>query len=317
MLASLKEDPSFEASLNLTTSIVTLLLNIPRESIILKYISCFNYSSHTLVHLRTSFNFLFTIIFIILCFINLFRESSSKGARAVKIVNFAASVCLSITIITLNVFILINLKPVLKNPISPYTIDIGFFDPAEMRQIKSNDYVKDDTYNVRAITKLSNVLYSNNKRLAYRDCTTHCDSKNHCSTSCVHYYWRYDNIYIECTGEARKFYKDCEDARGLRIGLKYLDSGPYPMFSCAIEKNNTCQAGCPSLRTNYNLYLVQQNEGNIEVGWNGFCNCIKRYPRLTINEDLNANLCLSDASGLGYSTFLAIFSILVFLYMTL
>lgn len=308
LAASFSKEPRAEFTLNIVISIATLLLNIPRESIMLKFISCFNYTSNSLAQSRAALNFIFAVILIVISFMSLFKEAKSTGAKIVKIVNFVALSVISIAIIAINILILINLKPVLKNPISPYSIDVGFYNLTEINQIKSNDYAKDDSYNLRTISKLSNVLYSKNKRWAYRDCPLTCYSRPSCT--CTNYYWRFDNIYIQCTAEARRFYQDCENARGLRIGLKYLDSGPYPTFSCAIERNNTCVTGCTYLTNNYNLYLVQQNAGNVEVGWNGFCNCIKRYPDLTINQDFSVNLCSSGASGLVFNNFLMTSSIL-------
>lgn len=274
-------------------SALVLLLLIPREAILYKFITCFNYSNNAIIIARASLTFVLMIFLLALnvlylAFLREENEVHSSLLRVGRILAFIVTVCSVIAIVVLNILIIVNLKPQFNNDISPYNIDIGYFDKNDISNIESGLYVKDIHFNKRVISKLSDVIFSQNKKLAYRRC-----SKN----SCTSYYLRTLNVNIMCTNETVNFYKDCESASYLTIRMMYLDRGVYPSYNCAKYKNTTCELGCPNLALNYQLYLIQQNSGGVEPAWKGLCNCGTKIPKIDLTEDKEIEICKANNSS--------------------
>ncbi|RNA21360.1 hypothetical protein BpHYR1_048409 [Brachionus plicatilis] len=180
--------------------------------------------------------------------------------KSVKIALFVGCILVLIGIAILNISLLVKLDTSFKKDINPRTIKMGFFNQTEMDLIDQEKFVKDPNYSYRFVGTLYDILYSNNKRLAY-------------STKYTRLYWRFLNVEINCDAVSHAFYPDCLNALNLLIKLKYLDSALYPSYNCAvIAKNSTCFSSCPSLRER-KLYLVQEFDDRVELGWSGFSNC--------------------------------------------
>ncbi|CAF0861412.1 unnamed protein product [Brachionus calyciflorus] len=87
--------------------------------------------------------------------------------------------------------------------------------------------------------------------------------------------------------------------------MKYFDHGyfGYPYYNCGIfYKNGTCQSGCPGL-INHKLYLVQEFDNRVELGWDGFCNCEVKIPNVKLTEDPKLNICDSNGSNLNNNNY--------------
>ena len=96
---------------------------------------------------------------------------------------------------------------------------------------------------------------------------------------------------INCSIEAKLFYKDCENADSLRHVVKYLDDGPYPWYNCLIKKgNNSCYSNCTQLAlSDYRLILVQKFNNKIEPAWTGLNKCNSEpHFRLTFNQTIDS-----------------------------
>lgn len=240
------------------------------------------------------------------------QESKSFG----KIANFFIILCVSVSIITVNFSIITNLNPVLQHHIGPGKIDMAFFNKNEINQIENTLFIKNDLFKYRFVSKLSDVLFSEDKALSHKKCSTYCNSKNRCRTTCTNYYLHFLYVNIECTEESKMFYHDCSNATNLKLGFKYLDEGQYPTYSCAIVNNETCNLGCQHLSNNYGLYLVQQHLDVVEIAWKGLCNCMKKIPYNIIHQDLTLNLCYSNAFILTNNLIVLVSCLICILVMT-
>lgn len=280
------------------TTLTCLALLIPREAILFKFISCFNFSNNGVIIARASLTLLSMLLLLLLSIklvISDTKESSKCILTFFRIVAFVVSLCCVITIIMLNIFTLINLKSELKTEISPYKIDVGYFTKDEITKVEEGVFVKNSDFEKRFVGKLSDVIYSSNKKIAYSDCYTSCQNRV-CSTKCTDYYWRTLNFNIICNAESKTFYTDCNSASSLIMTVKYLDGGAFPTYNCAMYKNSTCELSCPNLVLNYQLYLTQRSSNNVELAWKGLCNCGKGQPKVELTEDKSIDACKSSGS---------------------
>lgn len=301
-------------------TLVNMLIEIPREAILYRFIGCFNYSSHAIIKARFSFTFVWILILLGLSIINVLKESSTNR-RIVNTINLILVTCISITIIGFNVAFLVNLKSVLSFPVGPNNIDLGFFTESEIDEIEKNDFLKDEFYKTKIVAKLSDVIYSKKTTKAYQVCSYNSDcvslDQSNCTKTCTDYNWRYHTVSIDCNNQTRNVFLDCFYANKMKILLKYTENGSFPIYSCGTENSKTCSPGCPDLSMDYRLYMVQQNSSKIEKAWRSLCNCLNIYPNLRLNQDSNSNVCLSNANILNFNKFFLyffnLFSILLFI----
>ncbi|CAF0904108.1 unnamed protein product [Brachionus calyciflorus] len=296
---------SIEKKISLIVSTATIILiNIPREGIVYKFFVCFNYPYYQIVQARACLTFVSVIVIIVIHVqIMISKDDDNQILFKVgKILLFIASILVLIGIAVLNIFTLINLKTDFEKDINPKTIKIGYFTEKEIVQIKENTFIKDSNYTNRIISNLNDIIFSDNKRVAYRTCTR---------SSCTYYYLRTLNAEITCNSDSEKFYSDCSTAHKLIIQMKYLDGGEYPMYNCAtIGKNATCIRGCPGL-INHKLFLVQEFNNRVELGWDGFCNCEVKSPKIKLTENIGLNLCDNKGSFLKINVLVCILLIIL------
>ncbi|CAF1056603.1 unnamed protein product [Brachionus calyciflorus] len=288
----------------LYSSCTIIIFNIPREEIVYKFFICFNYTYYHYVQVRACLSVLSVILLIIVHTKSTFNmKSGSENKKINENLLFTTSFLVLIGIGVLNMFTLVNLNTQYTKDINPETIKIGYFTEKEIAQIAQNNFIKDSNYPSRIISNLNDIIYSQNKRVAYRTCW---------SKSCTTYYIRTLKLDIFCNSESKKFYRDCSTVDKLIIELKYLDGADYPNYNCAvIEKNSTCRQGCPGL-IDHQLYLVQEFNDEVELGWNGFCNCEVKKPHIKLTEDIELNICENKGSNLKMNYFSFIFLIILF-----
>ncbi|CAF0981903.1 unnamed protein product [Brachionus calyciflorus] len=239
-----------------------------REAISYKFFICFNYTYYRFVQARALLT-LISVILLIGVHIMWMIDEKNRSERV------------------LNVFTLIKLNTNFNKDINPKAIKIGYFTEKEIDQIKENNFIKYSNYTNRIISNLNDIIFSDNKRVAYRTCTR---------SSCTYYYLRTLNAEITCNSDSEKFYSDCSTAHKLKIQIKYLDGGHYPIYNCAlIEKDATCRQACPGL-IDHKLFLVQELNDRVDPRWDGFCNCEFKSPRIKLTEDIGLNLCDNKGS---------------------
>ncbi|RNA31633.1 hypothetical protein BpHYR1_045898 [Brachionus plicatilis] len=270
---------------SLLSSTATLFfLGIPKEAITYKYMVCFNYTFYQVVQARACLTLILVILiglFHLLIFIP-DQTLSKNWYKLVKIVLLLVSILVLIGIAILNIFLLVKLNTSFKKDINPGTIKMGFFNQTEIDLIEQEKFVKDPNYSYRFVGTLYDILFSNNKRLAYSYCSR---------SNCRRYYLRFLKAEIICDAAAQSVYPDCSNNLKLIIQLKYLDSGAYPSYNCAVmSKNSTCFSSCPGLGDR-KLFLVQEFDDKVELGWSGFSNCEVKTPRLLLTKEASWNIC--------------------------
>ena len=116
------------------------------------------------------------------------------------------------------------------------------------------------------------------------------------SRRCTYYYIHSYTYEILCTNQTSVFYRDCEspNAFSLTVQLKYLDSGDNLKYNCLINtQNETCSSLCAQLLTTYQVYLVQNNNNQIQTAWTGLSKC-NRMPNVKLTHDSTINPCSSS-----------------------
>ncbi|RNA31637.1 hypothetical protein BpHYR1_045902 [Brachionus plicatilis] len=258
---------------SLLTSAATLFfLGIPKEAITYKFITSFNYTFYQIAQARASLTLILVILvgsFNLLLFIP--NQTLSKNwYKLVKKVAFVVCIFVLIGIAILNIFLLDELDTSFKKEINPEKIKMGFFNQTEIDLIKNESFYKDRNYLL--VGTLNDILNSKNKT---RDCSR---------SNCRRQFWRFLNKEIDCDDAAQSVYPDCSNNLKLIIQLKYLDSGAYPTYKCAVmNKNSTCFSNCPGLGDR-KLYLVQEFNGTVELGWNEFYRCNNKTLQIYFNE---------------------------------
>lgn len=302
----------------LLSSVTLLLIVVPREAIVYKFITCFNYTNNSVIIARSTLAFVLVFLIFLASIRYLFTKadySTSYKDSCIKITGFILTILTLATVLVLNILVLVNLKSELKSDISPSNIDIGFFSSSEIAQINLGQFSKDSNFNMRVIAKLSDIIYSENKQLAFSDCSSSCSGKS-CSTYCEDYYLRTLIIQIACNSESRLVYGECKNTSlaHLNIVLKYLDGSGYPSYNCAANTNTSCSEGCSSLSLKYQLYLIQKNSNNVELAWKGLSNCAVIQPKVKLNEDKKINIC-STGAKLSKNFFILYLSYLFFIFL--
>lgn len=289
---SAKEELSEDAAFLIPFTFLILLIDLPRELILSKYISCFNFTSHSKITARVVIKFIFLSSTIILNVISLVKDFSRL--KIVRTINLIVFVILCLGIAFLNLKLLLDLKPKLKAPIGPDTIQMALLNAQEINQLENEEFRKDNLFEYRVLGNLSEILFNKKKEFAYEDCSK-CYRSNEKDCQCIRYYWHYMTVNINCTEDTARFYKDCLNAKSLRIGLQYLDEQKYPLYNCAVLDEYTCQLGCPNLLPEYRLYLVQNNPvtSELEVAWKGLCNCVQKYYGFALGLKPNMDVCYS------------------------
>lgn len=294
-----------------------VLLKLPVEYLMYNLVSCFNFTSHFFIKSRLVIQVLFVTLFSMSMLLNSLRNSKINKRKILKKINFLITILTSIVIFLISMMTIWNLKPVLKSPIGPYNIDMGLFSQNEIESIKNGNFAKNDLSKYQILPKLSDILYSNDKVLAYQFCDYSCNKKKQCHKTCVNYYWHFLYFRIDCNRESSRIFTDCtENATNLRIVLKYLDEGAYPIYNCAVENGKNCSLGCPNLVQNYQLYLVQENFDKIEPAWTGLCNCFKKHPNIMLKQEIKLNACSSNSLELveTISKFFYFFRIISYIF---
>ncbi|CAF0861372.1 unnamed protein product [Brachionus calyciflorus] len=274
-------------------SFFLVLINIPREAIFYKYFICFNYTYYQVVQARACLTFVSVVVLILINIeLVLFKD---KDDRVKKMLPSIVSSLILIGIAILNTFILIKLNTKFKKDINDKTIYIGYFTEYEIAQIRQYNFAKDPNYSIRIMGSLYDLKNSQDKKIFSRSC----------DRTCSNIYLRTFNVEIACSSESVKFYSDCSMAQKIKIQMKYVENGyfGYPYYNCGIfYKNGKCQSGCPGL-INHKLYLVQEFNDRVELGWDGFCNCEIKIPNVKLTEDPKLNICDSNGSNLNNNNY--------------
>lgn len=211
------------------SALVFLLLQVPREAIYYKFSVCFTLSTNGIIISRASLTFLFCLLILAANICLFIASDDDSSVLVLKILGSLILLASLIAILILNILTLVYLRTPTSVEISPYKIDIGYFNSSEISQIQSGTFVKDTNFNLRLIGKLSDIIYSNNKRLAYRSCSSG-------GKRCRSYYFRKMSVQITCNSNSSVLYTDCSSADYLNIDLQYLDNSGYPVYNCGYKK---------------------------------------------------------------------------------
>ena len=146
-----------------------------KEAIIFKLFTCFNYANNDIFIARSSLNFIFVISMLIYLVISVFKNPPNTSVKliikSVQILSMFATAASLLVIFILNIVLLVQLKQPLLLAIGASNINIGYFNQTEITAIKNNSYVKDNSFEQRVISTLSDVIYSKNKTLSYVTCS--------------------------------------------------------------------------------------------------------------------------------------------------
>ena len=299
--------------------IANLLFNVVSEGIFYKFAICFSFPTNGIVIARSSFAIILMLTLIIVPFSLHFFRSVNGGIDKKSRVNdalmnsFLIIPCLGI--IALNIALIAQLKSQLNYTLSPYNIQMGFFNSSEISLIQNGTYVKTSTFDDQLIGSLSNVMYSPNKIFDHREC--HWNGK---SQSCTDYYMHFYSPQITCNQQTQQFYQDCVGSSQIKIKMKYLDDGPYPTYNCVANRTYTeynrtyyqCVT-CDQLFSSYNLILIQQVNNKVELAWTGLCSC-SGNPNIRLSQDMNISPCdMSNGTPKFYQVnFVVILSVFLF-----
>ena len=213
-------------------------------------------------------------------------DSSCKKSTITLLISLVL-VLPSIVILVLNTVLISKLNPQLNFYIQPSTIKMGFFNTAEISQIQNVTYTKTSTYDQQLNGNLGDIIFSSNKVLADRKCSTDSEGRQ----SCTDYFLRTYLYEIQCTNSSLLFYKDCNNSISLTMDLNYLDSGSYPSYNCYINTaNKSCASTCTQLLASYTLILIQNFNNKIETAWTGLSKC-NRDPGFKLTYDSTINPC--------------------------
>lgn len=270
-------------------TIFLILIDIPREILVSKFVSCFNYTSHFSITLRLILKLIQFILILAFNVLNFILEK--EKLKIVKLLNLIISLLVSLVILGLSINTQMNLKPKLTVPIEPKTIQIGFFNSKEIKSLENDRLSSDRIYNSRLIGNLSDILFSNNKLLARERCSKCKNGQEKCN--CVQYYWHFYSIEINCDQNGKYLFKDCVNASSLVISMQYLDGDNIPEYNCAVKSDFICRLGCDNLLNEYKLILVQKDSinGDILLAWKGLCNCFQINKAFSFNLVSNMNVC--------------------------
>ena len=314
----------FSKNSNVITGIyiVFMFFFIVKETIMFKFITCYNYPTNSIIIAR-SFLVFIMVLFSTMLSVRYLQSKSSPNFRILYFILIFILGSLMLAIFILNIVLLSMLNNPLANKIGPENIKIGYFNQTDINLILNGKYVKDNTYNNRIIGTLSNVIYSNysyqqllstfgnviySNYSYYKDFSyVSCSSKSSCTYNNLNFY----NFQIACTSQNQAIYQDCLNASSLTMKLKYLDFGPYPSYNCIVNTDTeNCSKLCSQfLYLNYQLILIQDFSGIVQPAWQGLSNCNKQ-PRIYLNQDFNIAAC-SFASNLNEN--LILYSVLVFI----
>jgi hypothetical protein len=279
--------------------LLSMILLVTIESLLFKFITCFNYYNNQPVIIRSSLVYVYVIVISSIAFLIARSELENKSYKLTSTV-FTLATFITVTII--NIIIMVKLRPSLSQPIGPQHINIGYFNESDIRAIKNGSYLKDEFYDYRILCKLNDVMSGDITEVTHDDCYE----------SCTNLYVFHHFINIKCTEEKKFFFKDCLNASSLLIRFDYSSEyGHFPKYNCAIlGKNDTCSVGCPQLyQDGLNLVLTQEKNKKVESAWNGLCNCVHDNLNINLILDSNINPCLSNASLYKISFFLLAFMV--------
>lgn len=266
--------------------ILNMILLITIESLLFRFISCFNYSNNQPVLIRSILVCVYTLATSSITFLIIRMEIENKTFKNTSTI---FNVCVLIAVTVINIFTLVNLRPSLLKPIGPQYINLGYFNESDIRAIKEGSYFKDEFYNNRILCKLKDILSSDITEESHEDCYE----------SCTNLYVFNHFINIQCTEEKKRFFKDCVNASSLLLRFDYSsDYGHFPKYNCAIlGKNDTCSSGCSHIENDgLKIVLIQEKKEKVEFAWNGLCNCFNDLANINIILDSNINPCKSSTT---------------------
>ena len=225
-----------------------------------------------------------------LCFLYFkFGDNNEKIRFDFKYLIFLVVLIPALIVLALNIVLINKLGAQLSYYIKPSEIYMGYFSSSEKNSIENGAYVKDSTFQYRLIGTLNEVISSNDKQFAYRQCSNR--------RQCTYYYIHSFTYELLCNNQSMLFYKDCQDADSfsLTMELKYLDGGGYPRYNCVKNTDNsTCVNKCVNLISNYELILIQQYENKVQLAWTGLSKCNSK-PNAKLIYDSTINPCSSSA----------------------
>ena len=297
---------SFVSSLVL--ALVHLLLTLPSEAIIYKFVSCFNYTNNDLVVARSCMLILLMLASLVALLVNSFfqRENNSTSSNFSELFKsglpLAISLLVGITLVSLNIATMAKLRPQLGLDIQPSSLLMGYLNQTEISHLetKGTSGVSLDLSGDRLLGNLGDIVFSSNKRLYSRQC-----SGSGKSRSCTNYYVHYYVSEVECATRQPQsvFYADCQvgGASTLTVFLRYIDSGDYPTYRCVVNAGNqTCVSECGRLlASGYELTLFQPQVATslYEAAWTRFSNCDTTRPQIRLTHDSTLNPCPSAANS--------------------
>ena len=271
--------------------ISNLFFNVVTEGIFFKFAICFNYPTNDIVIARSCMVIILMLILIIIPFwLHYYRyinedydKIESNDGAFMK----ALFIIPCIGIIALNIALLVKLRPQLNYTIGPYNIQMGFFNSSEISLIQNGTYVKTNTFDDQLIGSLSDIIYSPDKVFVYKTCSSNGKGGQSCTERFMHNL----TIQITCNQQSQQFFQDCANSNNLNIVMKYLDEGAFPTYNCMVNtsSSNTCSS-CNKLLSNYNLYMIQQVNNQVQPAWTGLCSC-SQNPNINLSQDGSIYVC--------------------------
>lgn len=298
----------FYAAINL---VLTALIALPHEAIVLKFYTCFSFNNLIMIYARIALSFLLAILILVFninYFIiskDIYYRESTKEIVIKILVSIGFLVVLAMFVV-LNALMIVNLNPVLKNDISPSNIYAGFFSEKEIDQVRNGTFNSSVPRNLTALSNIIDATYVEMEN-------TKCKGQNQ---TCKNYFLHQYDLNIDCTSDNQNIYTDCkDDAKKITLRFLYSDQGEYPIYNCAVKKENSCTAQCPDFLSKYKIYLVQYDNSTTQLGWKGLCNCETKQPRVMLSHDKNIDLCKSNSIRIMFN--LSLFSCIFLLYFNL
>ena len=163
---------------------VFVIIIMIKEALKFKLFTCFNYPDNNFLMARSSLNL---ILLSVLIFITIPKciyvdRSHKKTELCWYQICFAILTAASIlAIFILNICLLVQANKSLEFNKNESDINMGYFNQTEIDAISNNSYVKDNFFEQRVIGTLSDIIYSNDKKLSHKDCTPN---------GCYNYYLR-------------------------------------------------------------------------------------------------------------------------------
>jgi hypothetical protein len=259
-------------------AIILIFVFVPKEAIIMKYITCFNFYHKIFVQVRVYLTFVFISLLALTLLLDIFGLRKERSSLII-----IPLVLVLISALVMNSLILESLQTDFNKDINKHTIKFGIFTSDEYEQIRNGTYIKDSTYDERIIGSLDALFNSQDNEIHGEICS---------NIECTNQYIRYYRFDIDCNSTS--LFDDCKNASRIAFKLKYIEENhEIPTFSCAVvTENEWCTQGCQVFQQQYSIYLVQEFMHKVELPWLGLGKCQVKQPHVNISYLRDSNLCI-------------------------